>query len=60
MRRYTVKRQAIDAIRDRLSRSAPVAQYSYEDQMLVAEHFYLSMQKRGWRIVPKSTVAGKP
>ena len=57
LRQRSVKKQAIEAIWDRLRRFDPFARYSYKEQMRQAELFYLSMQKRGWYIVPKSTVA---
>ena len=56
----SIKQQAIFAICDRLRRSDPVAGYSYEIQVREAELFYLSMQKRGWAIVPKSTTTNTP
>ncbi len=52
------KQQAIEAIHDRMRRFEPeptgpnwLAQY--KEQIHQAELFYLSMQKRGWKIVPK-------
>ena len=53
MRGNSVKRQAIFAIWDRFRRFDSVARLSYKDQMRQAELFYISMQKRGWDIVPK-------